>query len=122
MQDKSVREKKQRKEERRRRKAAAKAAGASRPATEQSEESLRAPRPAKKSLTDWRGRLTMAGFGAEKSGNTRSSPGDVSSLVGNEKLVVQQREAYGDKFYRQVMQISQCWDRFEINTIRLKHV
>lgn len=43
------------------------------------------------------------GGGAWRGGSSRSSPGDVSSLVSNEKVVVQKREAYGDKFYRQVI-------------------
>lgn len=102
VQEKSVREKKQKKEERKRRKAAAKAAGAARAGGEQSEESTRAARPARKSLSDWRGKLSMAGFGTDRGGSARSSAGDVSSLVGKEKLVVQQQEAYGDKFYKQV--------------------
>lgn len=42
------------------------------------------------------------GGGVSRGGSSRSSPGDVSSLVSNEKVVVQKREAYGDKFYRQV--------------------
>ncbi|CAM9546539.1 unnamed protein product [Sphacelaria rigidula] len=99
-QDKSVKEKKQKKEERKRRKAAAKAAGAARVVGEQSEESTRVARPAKKSLSDWRGKLSMAGFGAERGGSARSSAGDVTSLVGKERLVVQKQEAYGDKFFR----------------------
>lgn len=103
-----MREKKQKKEERKRRKAAAKAAGA-RAGGEQDEESARVARPARKSLSDWRGKFAMAGLGigsgagaASRDGSARSSAGDVSSLVGNEKVVVQKREAYGDKFYRQV--------------------
>lgn len=96
MQEKSVREKKQKKEERKRRKAAAKAAVA-RAGGEQDEENLRAPRPARKSLSDWRGK-----FAVPKGGGAKSSAGDVSFLVGVEKVVVQKREAYGDKFYRQV--------------------
>lgn len=105
-----MREKKQKKEERKRRKAAAKAAGA-RAGVEQDEENARAPRPARKSLSDWRGKFAMsaAGLGigsgasaAPRGGSARSSAGDVSSLVGSEKVVVQKREAYGDKFYRQV--------------------
>lgn len=97
-----MKEKRQKKEERKRRKAAAKAAGAARAGGEQSEEIARAARPARKSLSDWRGKLSMAGFGADRGGSARSSAGDVSSLVGKEKLVVQQQEAYGDKFYKQV--------------------
>lgn len=105
-----MREKKQKKEERKRRKAAAKAAGA-RTGGEQDEENSRVSRPARKSLSDWRGKFAMsaAGLGigsgagaASRGGSARSSAGDVSSLVGNEKVVVQKREAYGDKFYRQV--------------------
>lgn len=104
-----MREKKEKKEERRRRKAAAKAAGAR--AGGEQEESSRVPRPARKSLSDWRGKFAMsaAGLGigsgggiASRGGSARSSAGDVSSLVGVEKVVVQKREAYGDKFYRQV--------------------
>eukprot|EP00752_Nemacystus_decipiens_P002212 g2103.t1 len=104
-QEKSVREKKQKKEERKRRKAAAKAAGA-RAGGEQDEESSRVARPARKSLSDWRGKFAMSGLGigsaaaASRGGSARSSAGDVRSLVGNEKVVVQKREAYGDKFYR----------------------
>lgn len=101
-QEKSVREKRQKKEERKRRKAAAKAGGAARAGGEQAEENVRVPRPARKSISDWRGKFTMSGFGNERGGSGRSSAGDVSSLVGNEKLVVQQREALGDKFYKQV--------------------
>lgn len=97
-----MKEKKQKREERKRRKAAAKAAGAARAGGEQSEEITRAARPQRKSLSDWRGKLSMAGFGTDKAGIARSSAGDVSSLVGKEKLVVQQQEAYGDKFYKQV--------------------
>lgn len=112
-QEKSVLEKRQKKEERKRRKAAAKAAGA-RAGGQQDEESSRTPRPARKSISDWRGKFAIgaaglgissaggAGGGASRSANPRSSPGDVSSLVSNEKVVVQKREAYGDKFYRQV--------------------
>lgn len=91
-----MREKKQKKEERKRRKAAAKAAVA-RAGGEQDEENSRAPRPARKSLSDWRGK-----FAVPKGGGAKSSAGDVASLVGIEKVVVQKREAYGDKFYRQV--------------------
>lgn len=98
-----MKEKKQKKEERKRRKAAAKAAGAARVVGEQSEESTRVARPAKKSLSDWRGKLSMAGFGAERGGSARSSAGDVTSLVGKERLVVQKQEAYGDKFFRKVL-------------------
>ena len=104
-----MREKKERKEERKRRKAAAKAAGAR--AGGEQEENSRVPRPARKSLSDWRGKFAMgaAGLGigsgggaTSRGGSARSSAGDVSSLVGVEKVVVQKREAYGDKFYRQV--------------------
>lgn len=110
VQDKSVREKKQKKEERKRRKAAAKAAG-TRAGGEQDEENARVPRPARKSISDWRGKFTMgaAGLGigsgggpSSRGGSSRNTAGDVSSLVGNEKVVVQKREAYSDKFYRQV--------------------
>lgn len=99
-QEKAVREKKIKKEARKRRKAAEKAGGAARAVGEQTEESTRVARPARKSLTDWRGKLTMAGFSTERSGTSRSFAGDVSSLVGKEKLVVQQREAYADKFIK----------------------
>ena len=101
-----MREKKQKKEERKRRKAAAKAAGA-RAGGEQAEESSRVARPARKSLSDWRGKFAMSGLGlgsagaASRGGSARGSAGDVSSLVG-EKVVVQKREAYSDKFYRKV--------------------
>lgn len=44
------------------------------------------------------------GGGVSRGSSSRSSPGDVSSLVSNEKVVVQKREAYGDKFYRQVIE------------------
>lgn len=40
--------------------------------------------------------------GPSRGASARGSAGDVSSLVGNEKVVVQKREAYGEKFYRQV--------------------
>ncbi|CAM9551989.1 unnamed protein product [Ectocarpus fasciculatus] len=106
-QEKSVREKKQKKEERKRRKAAAKAAGAS-PGVEKDEERTRAPRPARKSLGDWRGKLAVGaaglgigsgGVGVSRGASARGA-GDVSSLVGQDKVVVQKREAYSDKFYR----------------------
>lgn len=93
-----MKEKKQRKEERRRRKAAAKAAGASRAGGEPDEESARVRRPPRRSLTDWR----VNSVGTERSTNARSSPGDFSSLVGNDKLLVKEREADAEKFYRQV--------------------
>lgn len=83
-----MREKKQRKEERRRRKAAAKAGG------EPNEES----RPTRRSLIDWRVNSVVP----ERSSNARSSPGDFSSLVGNDRLLVKPREAYAEMFYRQV--------------------
>lgn len=111
-----MREKKQKKEERRRRKAAAKAAAGARAVGEQDEQVSRAPRPARKSLSDWRGKLGMAGLGMGSGGgaglpraaSSRSSAGDVSSLVGSEKVVVQKREAYGEKFYRQVRTKDKC--------------
>ncbi|CAM9558885.1 unnamed protein product, partial [Hapterophycus canaliculatus] len=107
-QEKSVREKKQKKEERKRRKAAAKAAAGARAVGEQDEEVSRAPRPARKSLSDWRGKFAMSGLGMGSGGGaglprvaSARAAGDVSSLVGSEKVVVQKREAYGEKFYRQ---------------------
>ncbi|CAM9354378.1 unnamed protein product [Scytosiphon promiscuus] len=108
-QEKSVREKKQKKEERKRRKAAAKAAAGARAVGEQDEDVSRAPRPARKSLSDWRGKFANAGLGMGSGGraglpraaSARNSAGDVSSLVGSERVVVQKREAYGEKFYRQ---------------------
>ena len=114
-QEKSVLEKRQKKEERKRRKAAAKAAAGARAGGQQDEESSRVQRPARKSISDWRGKFAMGaaglgigsagggGGGVSRGASSRSSPGDVSSLVSNEKVVVQKREAYGDKFYRQVI-------------------
>lgn len=103
-QEKSVREKKQKKEERKRRKAAAKAAEA-RAGGEQDEENARVARPARKTMSDWRDKLGIGSGGgstSSRAGGGRGAAGDVSSLVGHEKLVVEKREAYGDKFYRQV--------------------
>lgn len=103
MKEKSVREKKQKKEERKKRKAAARAS-ATRAGGDEDEDSTRVPRPARKSISDWRGKFGIGsgGGGPLRSSTGRSSAGDVSSLVGNEKVVVQKREAYGEKFYRQV--------------------
>lgn len=107
-----MREKKQKKEERKRRKAAAKAAVA-RAGGEQDEENSRAPRPARKSLSDWRGK-----FAVPKGGGAKSSAGDVASLVGIEKVVVQKREAYGDKFYRQVSAMQHLFNCTDVVSVR----
>lgn len=77
---------------------------------EKDEERTRAPRPARKSLGDWRGKLAVGaaglgigsgGVGVSRGASARGA-GDVSSLVGQDKVVVQKREAYSDKFYRKV--------------------
>lgn len=69
-------------------------------------------------MSDWRGKLTGAAglgkgtsAGSGRGGNGRSSPGDVLSLVGEEKVVVEKRESLGDKFYRQVKR--------NVNSLRL---
>ena len=96
-----MREKKQKKEERRRRKAAAKSAAA-RAGGKEDEEGARNQRPARKTISDWRGKLSIGAGGLGKGGNARSAAGDVSSLVGNEKVLIEKREDFGDKFYRKV--------------------
>lgn len=95
-----MREKKQKKEERKRRKAAAKAAAA-RAGGKEDEDGAPSERPARRIMSDWRGKFAgAAGLG-------RGGNGDVLSLVGEEKVVVEKRESLGDKFYRQVMKRQQ---------------
>lgn len=98
-----MREKKQKKEERKRRKAAAKAAAA-RAGGKEDEDGAPSERPARKIMSDWRGKFAgAAGLGKGTSvGSGRGGNGDVLSLVGEEKVVVEKRESLGDKFYRQV--------------------